>query len=75
MSTRIQEGERASTQTTLYDLLEAIHTAVEPEDEDRIVAAVVHMLRAQEVVWHGQFRQDLKAMPASPPPVYEDSCQ
>ncbi len=37
--------------TTLYDLMAAIQANVDPDDDDLVVATMVHMLHAGRVRW------------------------
>jgi hypothetical protein len=37
--------------TTLYDLIAAIQTTVEPQDDNLVVATVWHLLRSGQVTW------------------------
>jgi hypothetical protein len=39
------------TTTTLYDLIAAIQSVVEPNDDDAVVGTVLHILRTHRVRW------------------------
>jgi hypothetical protein len=39
--------------TTLYDLIAALHTVVGPEQDDLVVATVVHWLHTGQLTWLG----------------------
>ena len=41
------------TQTTLYDLITAIHAEVGAEEDDLVVACVVHLLKTQRLTYEG----------------------
>ena len=37
--------------TTLYDLISALHTAMPPNDDERVVATVTHWLESGWLTW------------------------
>lgn len=39
--------------TTLYDLMDAIQTAADADDDTAVVATVLHVLRSGHAKWHG----------------------
>jgi hypothetical protein len=39
--------------TTLYDLMDAIQTAADTDDDTAVVATVLHVLRSGHAKWHG----------------------
>ena len=47
----MQEARPLCLTTTLYDLVAAVQTAVEPEADELVVATVVHMLRASHITF------------------------
>lgn len=38
------DASHTTIRTTLYDLIEAIHTEVGPEDDDLVVTTVMHLM-------------------------------
>jgi hypothetical protein len=44
--------------TTLYDLISAVQTSVEPHDETLVVATVWHLLRTRRATWGEAGRPD-----------------
>jgi hypothetical protein len=60
--------------TTLYDLIAAIQTTVEPHDDDLIVATVWHLLRSGRLTW--QRHQAPRLDEVSPcTPLWEESAE
>jgi hypothetical protein len=49
-------AEPTTIKTTLYDLIEAIGTEVEPGEDDLIIATVVHLLNSGRVKFTGDGR-------------------
>jgi hypothetical protein len=39
------------TTTTLYDLIAAVQSVVEPDNDEEVVATVLHMLRTKRARW------------------------
>jgi hypothetical protein len=57
--TGMQREETPSCLTTLYDLITAIQTVVDRDDDALVVATVVHLLRSGRLIWRGQARTPL----------------
>ena len=49
-------AEPTTIETTLYELVEAISTEVEPGEDDLIIATVVHLLNSGRVKFTGDWR-------------------
>lgn len=46
-------SDRVKITTTLYDLVEALNTEVDPEDDALVTAAVVHLINANRARFVG----------------------
>ena len=47
------EPERTTVKTTLYDLIAAMQTTVDPEEDAVIVGAVMHLIRTGRIRFLG----------------------
>ena len=56
-------SEPARMTTTLYDLVVALHAAVDPADDGRVTAAVVHLLHAYRARCVGSCTRLAMSMP------------
>jgi hypothetical protein len=56
---RQREATPSCLITTLYDLITAIQTIVDPDDDRLVVATVVHLLRSGRLTWCGRARTRL----------------
>ena len=49
----VQKALPSRLTTTLYDLVAAVQAVVEPDEDELVVATVVHMLRAGQITFLG----------------------
>jgi hypothetical protein len=50
---QVSEKKRTTIKTTLYDLIAAMQATTEPEEDDVVVGAVVHLLRSGRIRFLG----------------------